>query len=75
MEKSTKSHISHVRDGAVVQQECERDCLPCKVCAGIEEEEMPVCRKCKLSAHMLFSLRPEARRKKGLNTARGLVDV
>jgi hypothetical protein len=50
VEKSTKSHISHARDGEVVQQECERDCQPCKVCAGIEEEGMPVCRKCKLSA-------------------------
>ena len=57
-----KSHISHARDGAVVQQECERDCQPCKVCAGIDEEGMPVCSKCKLSARILFSFRPEGRK-------------
>ncbi len=62
MDKSMKSHISHARDGEVVQQECESDCQPWTVCAGIEEEGMPVCRKCKLSAHILFSLGPEGRK-------------
>jgi hypothetical protein len=68
-----KSHISHARDGEVVQQECERDCQPCKVCAGIEEEGMPVLGRVSCRRIYYFLSDPKEERTQHREGTRGCV--